>query len=73
MKNRDNDDYKVVFGGATISKKEAKRVRVAFLFGVVGVVAVGLTLGLQNKLGVFILSLALAGIGYFGVAKRIYK
>lgn len=73
MKNTDKDDYKVGFSGATISKKEAKRVRVAFLFGVVGIVAIGLTFGLKNKLGVFIVSLALAGIGYLVVAKRIYK
>ena len=73
MKNKNEDDYKVVFGGATISKTEAKRVSVALLFGMVGIVAVGLTLGLQNKLQVFIVSLALAGIGYFGIAKRIYK
>lgn len=73
MKNTDKDDYKVVFRGATISKKEAKRVSVALLFGMVGIVAIGLTLGLKDKNEVFILSLALACIGYFGVAKRIYK
>jgi len=73
MKNKDNDDYKVIFGGATITKKEANRVGIAFFFGIVGIVTVGLTLGLQNKPGVFIVSLILAAIGYFGVAKRIYK
>ena len=73
MKNKDKDDYKVVFGGATISKTEAKRVSVALLFGMVGVVAVGLTLGLHDKPQVFAVSLALAGIGYFGIAKRLYK
>ena len=73
MKNKDKDDYKVVFGGATISKLEAKRVRVALLFGMVGIAAVGLTLGLHDKLQIFIVALALAGVGYFGIAKRLYK
>ena len=73
MKDKDKDDYKVVFGGATISKIEAKRVRVTLLFGMVGIVAIGLTLGLHDKIQVFIVSFALACIGYFGVAKRIYK
>jgi len=73
MKNKDEDGYKVVFGGATISKTEAKRVSVALLFGMVGIVVVVLTLGLHNRPQVFIVSLALAGIGYFGIAKRLYK
>ncbi len=73
MKNKDKDDYKVVFGGATISKIEAKRVRVALFFGLVGIVGIGLTLGLHDKIQVFIVSFALACIGYFGVAKKIYK
>ena len=73
MKNKDKDDYKVVFGGATISKIEAKKVGVALLFGMVSIVAVCITIGLHDKFQVFIVSLALAGIGYFGIAKRIYK
>lgn len=70
---KDNDDYKVIFGGATISKLEANRVGVALIFGMFGIVALGLTLGLQNKLQVFIVSFVLACVGYFGIAKRIYK
>ncbi|WP_129128293.1 hypothetical protein [Geomonas oryzae] len=71
--NKDNDDYKVIFGGATISKLEAKRVGATLILGMIGIVTLGLTLGLQNKLQVFIMSFALACIGYFGIAKRIYK
>jgi hypothetical protein len=73
MKDNDEDDYKVVFGGATISMIEAKRAGVALLFGMVGIAATGLTLGLHNKGQIFIVSFALVCIGYFGVAKRIYK
>ncbi len=71
--NKDEDDYKVIFRGATISKKEAKRVRVTLLFGMAGIIATGLTLGLKNKILIFILSFLLSLIGYFGIAKRIYK
>ena len=39
----------------------------------VGIIAIGLTLGLKNKVLVFVLSFLLALIGYFGIAKRIYK
>jgi hypothetical protein len=73
MKNKDKDDYKVIFGGATISKKEANKAGVALLFGFIGIVAIGFTFGLKNKLLIFIISLALGCIGYFGIANRIFK
>jgi hypothetical protein len=73
MMNKDENDYKVVFRGATISKKEAKRVSVTILFEMVGIIAIGLLLGLTNKVLVFVLSFLLALIGYFGIAQRIYK
>ena len=73
MKSKDNDDYKVIFGGATISKKEANKVGVAILFGFIGIVAIGLSLGIKNKLAIFIIALISACIGYFGVASRHFK
>ncbi len=73
MKNKDKEDYKVIFGGATISKKEANKVGVALLFGLVGIITIGLALGIENKLAIFVIALALAGIGYFGIANRLFK
>jgi len=73
MKNHDKDDYKVIFRGATISKKEANKVGLALIFGSIGILAIGLTFGLKNKLLIFIISLALGGIGYFGIANRVFK
>jgi len=66
---KSEDDYKVIFGGATISKKEAKRVSVAFLFGIVAMCVIGFAFGLRNKGAVFILSLIFAAFGYFVVAR----
>ena len=73
MKNEDKDDYKVIFGGATISKKEANKVGVALIFGFVGIVIIGLTLGITNKLVIFLIAMILACIGYFGIANRLFK
>jgi len=73
MKNKDNDDYKVGFSGATISKKEAKKVGVALIFGFIGIGVIGLFLGLKNKLVILLLSLILACVGYFGIANRAFK
>ncbi len=73
MKNSDKDDYKVCFSGATISKREANKAGVALLFGFIGIVTIGLVFGIQNKLTVFIISVILVCIGYFGIANRLFK
>lgn len=73
MKNKDKDDYKVGFSGTTISKSEARKVGVALLFGFIGIIAIGLTSEIKNKLAIFIISLILACVGYFGIANRLFK
>jgi len=73
MKNSDKNDYKVCFSGATISKREANKVVVALFFGFIGIVAIGLSFGIQNKLSIFIISVILVCIGYFGIANRLFK
>ena len=73
MKNKDKDDYKVIFGGATISKKEANKVGVAMIFGLIGIVAIGLAFEITNKLAIGIISLILAFIGYFGITNMLFK
>ena len=59
--------------GATIPKKEAKKVGITLLFGMIGIAAIGLTIGIKDKVTVFIISFVLAGIGYFGIANRVLK
>jgi 1,4-dihydroxy-2-naphthoate octaprenyltransferase len=73
MKNTDKDDYKVCFSGATISKREANKARVALLFGFIGIIVIGFAFEIQNKLAIFIISLILVCIGYFGIANRLFK
>ena len=71
--NRDKGDYKVIFSGATISGKEAKKVRIALIFAMFGVILIYFAFGIENKIAVFLICLALASIGYFGVANKIIK
>jgi hypothetical protein len=71
MKNSEKDDYKICFSGATISKSEANKAVVALLFGSIGIVIIGLAFGIQNKLIIFIISVILVCIGYFGIANRL--
>lgn len=71
--NKDKDDYKVNFRGATLSKKEANNVGIALIFALIGAVLIYFAFGIENKTAVFLICLALSSIGYFGIANRIIK
>ena len=43
------------------------------IFGLIGIVAIGLIFEITNKLAIGIISLILAFIGYFGIANRLFK
>jgi hypothetical protein len=73
MKNSEKEDYKVCFSGATITQRESNKAEVVLLFGFIGVVTIGLVFGIQNKLTIFIISVILVCIGYFGIANRLFK
>lgn len=71
--NKDKGDYKVLFAGSTISKREANKVGIALIFAMIGAVLIYFTFGIENKMAVFLICLALASIGYFGIANKIIK
>jgi len=70
--NKD-DDYKVSFRGATVSKFEANKIGLAFLFGVIGVFISFFFFGAHNDKATFIVAIIFAAIGYFVVGNIIFK
>jgi hypothetical protein len=71
--NKKTDDYKVIFRGATISKRESNKVGVAFIFGAIGAFLIYFIFGVENKTLIFTICLILSFVGYFGIANRIFK
>jgi hypothetical protein len=70
MNKQDSNDYMVLFGGARISRHQAKRVGFGLIFGFVGVlISVGI-FGPDNRLAALVIALLFAFIGYFGLGKR---
>jgi hypothetical protein len=67
------DEYNVWIWGSKVPKIDANRFGIAVIIGFVGVIFSFMIFGPQNKLIAFLISLALASIGYFGVAKKIFK
>ena len=70
---KEKDDYVVLFKGAKLSKKEANRVCIALIFSYIGAVVIYFAFGIENKTAVFLICLALAFVGYFGIATKIIK
>lgn len=70
---KEKDDYIVPFKGAKLSKKEANKVGIAIIFSYIGAVIIYFVFGIENKTGVFLICLALAFVGYFGIAPKIMR
>ncbi len=73
MKNKNNDDYEIPFKGAMLSKKEGKRIYLALLLALIGVVIIDFLFGIENKTVGFLICLALSVVSYFGIAPKIIK
>jgi len=73
MNKKSKNDYFVLFQGAKISKREANRVGVGFVFGFVGAVISAFLIGPENKIANIIVVIFFVAIGYFWVGHKIFK
>ena len=73
-KKKEKEDLrKVGFAGATISRLEGNRIGLTLIVSIAGAVSINVFWGVQNKVVVFLISLTLAAIGYFVIAKKVFK
>ncbi len=70
MEKQDDSHFVVLFKRVKMSKRQAKKVGFASIFGFVGVlISVG-TIGPDNRLAVLVIALFFACIGYFSLSHR---
>jgi hypothetical protein len=70
MNKQDNNDYVVLFRGAKISRRQAKRVGSGLILGFVGaLISIGV-LGPDNKIAALVVAGVFTFIGYFGLGKK---
>ncbi|UCG81744.1 MAG: hypothetical protein JSV60_05585 [Desulfobacterales bacterium] len=70
MGKQDNSDFVVLFKRVKISRRQAKKVGFAGIFGFVGaLISVG-TIGPDNRFAVLVIALFFACIGYFALSNR---
>jgi hypothetical protein len=71
MEEQDNSDYVVLFKAVKMSKRQAKKLGFALIFGFIGIlISVG-TIGPDNKLAALVLALVFAFIGYVSLGNRL--
>ena len=72
MSNNRKDDYKVCIWGTTVSKREANRIGLTLILAFIFSIIIATLFGIENKIAVFLLSIILWVIGYFGIALKIF-
>ena len=70
---KDEDDYIVLFKGSKLSKREANKVGLSIIFGLIGIAVSFLITGLKNSLVDIVIILAFVLVGYFVVGNKIFK
>jgi hypothetical protein len=68
-----NDDYVVSFKGARLSKREANKVGLGIIFGLLGVVVSLLLFGTQNRIITIAILSLFASVGYFLIGNKLFK
>lgn len=61
---REKEDYKVNFSGATLSKSEGNRVGFSFILGIVALVVSMVVFGVENKKVVLPITIFFAIVGF---------
>lgn len=72
MKSKEKNDYIVLFKGAKLSKREANKVGLSIIFGIIGIVISIATVGTNNKNIGFMIIAIFALVGYF-IGNKIFK
>ena len=67
------DDNKKNSKSTAKSKHESNKVGLALMFAMIGAIIICIVFRIENLTTVFIICLALAGIGYFGIASWVFK
>lgn len=73
MDKKEKDDYIILFGGAKLSRREAKKVGLGLFFGFIGATISAFSLGQDNKFAGYIICIIFIAIGYFWIGNKIFK
>ena len=73
MNEKEKDEYVVPFWGKLLSKREANKVGLAIILGMIGAIVAAFTVGPNNKVVALLIIAFFAGAAYFWLGDRIFK
>ena len=74
MNKKKEDDYYILFQGGKLSKREANKVGIGIIFGLIGIFATHfLQIGQNSRIVNYIIITAFSVIGYLVIGNRIFK
>ena len=72
-KKKKNDDYLVLFKGAKLSKREANKVGVGIIFGIIGIFVSIFIAPMESKIVDYGIIFIFIIIGYYWVGNKLFK
>ena len=72
-KKKKNNDYLVLFKGAKLSKREANKVGVGIIFGIIGIFVSIFITPMKNKIVDYAIIFIFIILGYYWVGNKLFK
>jgi len=72
-KKKENDDYLVLFKGAKLSKREANKVGVGIIFGIIGILISIFIPLVKSKIVDYAIILIFVVVGYYWIGNKLFK
>ena len=72
-KKKKNNDYLVLFKGAKLSKREANKVGVGIIFGIIGIFVSIFITPMESKIVDYAIIFIFIIIGYYWVGNKLFK
>ena len=73
MKKKEKDDFVVLFQGKLLSNREAKKVGLSIIFGLIGAIVAAFSVGSENKIVAIFICFLFVAAGYFWIGNKIFK
>ena len=71
--NKKKDDYIFPFQGKLLSNREAKKVGLAIILGLIGAIVAAFSVGSENKILAILICFLFVTVGYFWIGDKIFK
>jgi hypothetical protein len=73
MNKKEKDDYIVPFQDKLLSNREAKKVGLAIILGLIGAIIAAFSVGSENKIFAVFICFLFVAVGYFWIGNKFFK